>query len=121
MGYFTGRTAVINVPGGGASRTNRQRPDLIPGVDPFIKDGGRLFLNPAAFATPQPGDLAMVAAAYGVSTERIMHAPDVAPALKNAIGAGGVHVIVVTIDRAASALQHESMWRAAERAIAPGG
>jgi hypothetical protein len=48
------RTAVINVPGGGASRATR-RPDLIPGVDPFITDGGRIFLNPAAFATPKPG------------------------------------------------------------------
>ncbi len=49
-----GRVAVINTPGGGASR-NVRRPDLIPGVDPFIEDGGLLFLNPAAFATPQPG------------------------------------------------------------------
>jgi hypothetical protein len=48
------RVAIINVPGGGASR-NVRRPDLIPGVDPFIKDGGLLYLNPAAFATPQPG------------------------------------------------------------------
>ena len=48
------RTAVINTPGGGASRSTR-RPDLVPGVDPFIKDGGLLFLNPAAFATPKPG------------------------------------------------------------------
>jgi hypothetical protein len=24
-------------------------------VDPFIKDGGLLYLNPAAFATPKPG------------------------------------------------------------------
>jgi hypothetical protein len=49
-----GLTPVINVPGGGASRSTR-RPDLIPGVDPFIKDGGLIFLNPAAFATPKPG------------------------------------------------------------------
>jgi hypothetical protein len=49
-----GRTAVVNVPGGGASRATR-RPDLVPGVDPFVKDGGRVFLNPAAFATPLPG------------------------------------------------------------------
>ena len=49
-----GRTAVINVPGGGASRATR-RPDVVPGVDPFVEDGGRIFLNPAAFATPQPG------------------------------------------------------------------
>ena len=55
--YFTGpaagRTAVINVPGGGASR-NVRRPDLIPGVDPYLKDG-TFWLNPAAFATPEPG------------------------------------------------------------------
>src|SRR5215470_9590957 len=49
-----GRVAVINTPGGGASR-NVRRPDLVPGVDPFISDGGVLFLNPAAFATPAPG------------------------------------------------------------------
>jgi hypothetical protein len=48
------RTAVINTPGGGASRATR-RPDLIPGVAPFIEDGGRVYLNPAAFATPKPG------------------------------------------------------------------
>ena len=49
-----GRVAIVNVPGGGASR-NVRRPDLVPGVDPFVKQGGLLFLNPAAFATPQPG------------------------------------------------------------------
>jgi len=48
------RTAVINTPGGGTTRSTR-RPDLVPGVDPFIKDGGLLYLNPAAFATPAPG------------------------------------------------------------------
>jgi hypothetical protein len=50
----TGRTAIINTPRGGSSR-NVRRPDLIPGVDPFINDGGLLFLNAAAFATPAPG------------------------------------------------------------------
>jgi hypothetical protein len=49
-----GRTAVINTPGGGNSR-NVRRPDVVPGVDPFITSGGLLFLNPAAFATPKPG------------------------------------------------------------------
>ncbi len=48
------RVAVINTPGGGASR-NVRRPDLVPGVDPYIVDGGLLFLNPAAFAVPEPG------------------------------------------------------------------
>ena len=27
----------------------------MPGVNPYIKDGGLLFLNPAAFSTPMPG------------------------------------------------------------------
>lgn len=49
-----GRVAVVNTPGGGASR-NVRRPDVVPGVDPFIKNGGLLFLNPAAFAIPMPG------------------------------------------------------------------
>jgi hypothetical protein len=48
------RVAIINTPGGGNSR-NIRRPDLIPGVSPFLNQGGVLFLNPAAFATPAPG------------------------------------------------------------------
>ena len=48
------RTVVINTPNGGSTR-NVRRPDLVPGVDPFIKSNGLLFLNPAAFATPLPG------------------------------------------------------------------
>ena len=48
------RVAIINTPGGGNSR-NIRRPDLVAGVDPFITDGGVVFLNPAAFATPAPG------------------------------------------------------------------
>ncbi len=51
----TGFVATINTPGGNASR-NTRRPDLIPGVDPYIfgSDGLR-YLNPAAFAMPAPG------------------------------------------------------------------
>ena len=49
---------IINVPGGGASR-NRRRPDLVPGVDPYLHgvtgNGAVPWLNPAAFAVPQPG------------------------------------------------------------------
>src|SRR5712671_2135391 len=52
--YFTGpaagRTVVINTPGGGSSRAFR-RPDLAPGVNPFLSSG---YLNPAAFAVPLP-------------------------------------------------------------------
>ncbi len=48
-----GRTAVINTPGGGASR-NVRRPDLVAGVNPYL-DADRAYLNSAAFATPAPG------------------------------------------------------------------
>jgi hypothetical protein len=45
---------VTNIPGGNSRGT--QRPDLVPGADPYLKDGdGVRWLNPAAFATPQPG------------------------------------------------------------------
>ena len=47
-------TAVVNVPGGGASR-NVRRPDLIAGVNPYYVSNGTFYINPAAFAVPQPG------------------------------------------------------------------
>ena len=48
-----GFTAVVNAPGGGASRQTR-RPDLLPGVSPYLGND-RNFLNPAAFAVPLTG------------------------------------------------------------------
>jgi hypothetical protein len=79
------RTAVLNTPGGGASR-NTRRPDLVPGVDSFIKDGGLLFINPAAFATPKPGT-------FGNLTRNQIHGPwmrqvDVMIAKRVGIGGG---------------------------------
>ncbi len=46
-------TAVANVPGGGNTR-NIRRPDVVPGVNPYL-GSGRQFLNPAAFTTPAAG------------------------------------------------------------------
>lgn len=48
-----GFVGVVNTPGGGASR-NVRRPNLIPGVDPFLNND-RNIINPAAFAAPLPG------------------------------------------------------------------
>ena len=48
-----GRAAIINTIGGGASR-NVRRPDLVPGVNPFL-NSDRTLLNAAAFAIPRPG------------------------------------------------------------------
>ncbi|PYR69545.1 MAG: hypothetical protein DMF88_05735 [Acidobacteria bacterium] len=78
------RTAVINTPGGGASR-NQRRPDVIPGVDPFIRDHGLLFLNPAAFATPKPGS-------FGNLTRNEIHGPNftqVDAVISKRVGLGG--------------------------------
>jgi hypothetical protein len=47
-------TPVINVPGGGSSR-NTRRPNLVPGVNPYIVGNGTLYVNPAAFSVPAPG------------------------------------------------------------------
>ena len=48
-----GFVAVVNTPGGGASR-NVRRPDLVAGVDPYLNND-RNFINPAAFAIPAAG------------------------------------------------------------------
>ena len=45
---------LVNVPGGGASR-NVRRPDLVPGVPLYYTNNGTFYINPAAFAVPQPG------------------------------------------------------------------
>ena len=60
----TGFTAVVNTPGGNASR-NTRRPDIVAGANPFL-DGDRL-LNPAAFTIPQAGTYGNLArnALYG--------------------------------------------------------
>ena len=47
-----GGVTVANIPGGNSRGT--QRPDLVAGVNPYLKDGVR-WLNPAAFAAPMPG------------------------------------------------------------------
>jgi hypothetical protein len=49
----TGFIAVINTPGGGASR-NVRRPNLIPGANPYLNND-RNIINPAAFSIPVAG------------------------------------------------------------------
>ena len=62
------RVAVINTPGGGNSR-NVRRPNVVPGVSPFLNQDGVLFLNPAAFSTPAPGT-------FGGLERNAIHGPD---------------------------------------------
>jgi hypothetical protein len=59
---------VINNPWGGSFRSNR-RPDVVPGVNPFLQTSdGRYYLNPAAFSTPAPGH-------YGNLGRYALHGP----------------------------------------------
>lgn len=64
--YDPGFRAVVNTPGGNASR-NTRRPDIIPGVNPYLEQDGLQFLNPAAFTIPRPGSYGNLArnALYG--------------------------------------------------------
>ena len=50
-------TESIRASGGGSSR-NVRRPNVVPGVDPFLHSGGIAFLNPAAFSIPAAGTIA---------------------------------------------------------------
>jgi hypothetical protein len=64
-------TAVINTLGGGASR-NLRRPDVVAGVNPYATGGDKKqFLNPAAFAIPQPGT-------FGNLGRNALHGPSLA-------------------------------------------
>lgn len=53
-----GRSAVLNLPGGGSS-VAALRPNLVPGVNPYLGGfgGRRRYLNPLAFSIPAPGQL----------------------------------------------------------------
>jgi hypothetical protein len=63
--------ALINSPGGLSSRQFR-RPDVVPGVDPFIEGAGKtLYLNPAAFSIPRPGT-------FGNLSRNALAGPDLA-------------------------------------------
>ena len=53
-------TAVINVPGGGASR-NVRRPNYVAGVNPYVQTSTGFFINPAAFGLPAPGQFGNLA------------------------------------------------------------
>ncbi|MGZ8762125.1 MAG: 2-succinyl-5-enolpyruvyl-6-hydroxy-3-cyclohexene-1-carboxylic-acid synthase [Acidimicrobiia bacterium] len=62
------------------------------------------------FGTPQPVDLAALAAAYGVPSVEVTHADAFAPAVLDAISAGGVRVVLVRTDRADNVARHHQIW-----------
>ncbi len=62
-----GFIAVVNTPGGNASR-NTRRPDVVAGTNPLLS-GGLRALNPAAFTIPRPG-------AYGNLSRNAIYGPN---------------------------------------------
>ena len=48
-------TQVITNPNPASAALIVRRPNLVPGVDPYVTSGGLVFLNPAAFSVPLPG------------------------------------------------------------------
>ncbi len=64
----------------------------------------------ALFATPQPVDLAAVAALHGIPVHEVDAADDLVPALHAAIGAGGVRVVRVRTDRDTNVTRHREVW-----------
>jgi 2-succinyl-5-enolpyruvyl-6-hydroxy-3-cyclohexene-1-carboxylate synthase len=76
----------------------------------------------ALFGTPQAVDIGALAAVHGIPVHEVAAGSEVAPAVREATSAGGVHVVRVRTDRAANVAQHRAAWAAvAAAASATGG
>lgn len=69
------------------------------------------------FATPQAVDPVAVARVYGLDARRVGSAGDVGPAVRAALDAGGVRVIVVPTDRHTNVARHGALWSAVVAAL----
>lgn len=70
------------------------------------------------FATPTGADLVAIASAHGVGALRVERASEVPGALREAVAAGGVRVLVVPTDRARNVERHRCVWDAVAAALA---
>jgi 2-succinyl-5-enolpyruvyl-6-hydroxy-3-cyclohexene-1-carboxylate synthase len=62
------------------------------------------------FGTPQPVDLAALAAVHGVPTVEVTRADALAPAVGDAIAGGGVRMVLVRTDRADNVARHREIF-----------
>jgi 2-succinyl-5-enolpyruvyl-6-hydroxy-3-cyclohexene-1-carboxylate synthase len=69
------------------------------------------------FGTPHGVDLAALARVHDVPTRRVDRATDLIAAVRAAIAAGGVHVVLVTTDRATNVARHRAAWDAVSAAL----
>jgi 2-succinyl-5-enolpyruvyl-6-hydroxy-3-cyclohexene-1-carboxylate synthase len=105
--------------GGLFHATNRDVDAVLVVLD---NDGGGIFsFLPQAslprhfetvFGTPHGLDLLAVAAAYGLPARRVSKASEVVPAVRDAVAARGVQLVVVATDRAENVARHREVWEA---------
>jgi len=82
------------------------------GIFSFLPQAGLPEHFETVFGAPHGVDLLAVAAAYGVAGVRVDQAAEVAPAVLDAIEAGGVRLVVVPTDRAGNVDRHRQVWDA---------
>ncbi|MCD9622517.1 2-succinyl-5-enolpyruvyl-6-hydroxy-3-cyclohexene-1-carboxylic-acid synthase [Rhabdothermincola salaria] len=71
----------------------------------------------ALFATPHGVDLAALVRAHGIPATTIDRVAELGPAVAGAVAQGGVHVVLVTTDRAANVELHDHLHRLTADAI----
>jgi 2-succinyl-5-enolpyruvyl-6-hydroxy-3-cyclohexene-1-carboxylate synthase len=69
------------------------------------------------FGTPHDVDLAALARLHGIAAVDVEHAADVDVAVRDAIGAGGVRMVIVRTDRAENVTRHREVWSAVGAAL----
>jgi len=72
------------------------------------------------FGTPQPVDLAALAAVHGLPVAEVDVAEGLVPALDDAVSAGGVRVVRVRTDRADNVIRHREVWAAVADSLPTG-
>lgn len=87
------------------------------GIFSFLPQAGAVPDFERAFATPHGIDFAQLARVYGFRHRLLERASDLPPALDDAMGSGGVHVIEARTDRAENVELHRSLWDAASAAL----
>lgn len=71
------------------------------------------------FGTPQPVDPAALAALHGLTVLEVVASEAIGPAVRAAIDAGGVRVVVVRTDRATNVRRHRDAFAAVAAALRP--
>jgi len=69
------------------------------------------------FGTPHGVDLAALAALHGVPCTRVERGSDLVGAVRAALDAGGVRVVLATTERSANVARHRAAWRAVSDAL----